>query len=260
MDMENLVEMITKEVMKRIKESSDIEEEKDKKVSKILVVESYKSDVCEKITNRINSEEFIADSVESMDNNLDVYDGIVVCSINNREFANLTVGVQCGQKEQIVISSILKGKEVFLIEEGIEYRKYKDTANKVFYSLYEEYEKKLISYGITLVKEEEIEDVLIGKKQYALCCDSEVCENHIVNEVEDGNPCCENDDTENEAVKNSRVLEIYDFTEKRLIAEADLKRVYRQGIREIKISKRTVLTPLVKDFIRTNNIKVSKIE
>ena len=157
MDIDKLVSAITEEVMRRIKE---IEDKVSENSQRILIAASGESESYKLLANKLVNFPSEIDSLESMNQELDCYENIILCGINNRELANLALGVQCGQKECIAIKGILKGKRILLMEEGIEYRKYNNTSNKMFFSMYMEYERKLLSYGITLVREENILEVL----------------------------------------------------------------------------------------------------
>lgn len=243
MDIEKLVEMITKEVMNRVKQVEIQEEILPRKSTKILIAESSESSIYEELANSLKKSNYCYDSLENIENDLDAYESIVFGELNNRSLANISLGVQCSPKEAIAIKAALLGKKIIILEDGLEYRKYKSTSNKILYSLYQDYERKLVSYGMEIVSEKDFMKVLRSKKQEG--CVS-VQENVI--KVE---PAI--------SVQNTKEEEIYDFSKKRVLSEADLKRVYRQGIKGIKISKKTVLTPLVKDFIRNNKITVATI-
>ncbi|MCM1991239.1 hypothetical protein [Oceanirhabdus seepicola] len=239
MDMEKLVNDITEEVMIRVKE---LPNQVNIDLQRILVAASNESEMYKSILNKLDTFPREIDSLENLNQDLDCYEDIILCGLDNRELANLALGVECGQKEHIAIKGILKGKRIFLIEEGIEYRQYQNTANKVFFSMYMEYERKLISYGITLVKKENILKVLNNKNDCsALQCG---CVLELQNELKD----------------LEEGTSIFDFTDKKLVSEADLKKMFKSGIESIKIRKRTVVTPLAKDFIRTNHMNVSRIE
>lgn len=243
MDIEKLVQMITKEVMNRVTQLEIQEEKSPQKPLKILIAESSGSSAYEELTNSLKRSNYCCDSLENIENDLDVYESIVFGELNNRSLANISLGVQCSTKEAIAIKAILLGKKTILLEDGLEYRKYKRTSNKVLYSLYQDYERKLVSYGMEIVSKNDFMEVLKSNKQKS--CDS-VQENVIKIE-----PII--------SVQSVKEVESYDFSEKRVLSEADLKRVYRKGIREIKISNKTLLTPLVKDFIRNNKITVTKL-
>ncbi|GAA0182819.1 TIGR02536 family ethanolamine utilization protein [Clostridium sediminicola] len=248
MDLEKLVDMITKEVMRKIKESMESENSIVNRPS-ILIVESSQSDIYSNLVSKIDSNKYLIHSKEDMNSNLDSYDNIIIGSINNRELANLALGVQFGEKEKIIIDSILLGKDIFLVEEGIEYRKYKDKANKIFYSLYREYENKLINYGIKLVKEDIISKISSDKKI-----------NNIERIESIGFTAIENkeDNTKSNVINDE--MQIFDFSKKRLITEAELRKAFNKGMEGVKLSSKTILTPLVKDFIRMNNIKIIQIK
>lgn len=249
MDMDKLINAITEEVMRRV---NVLQEQMNENSQRILIAASDKSEMYKSVVNKIDFFPNKIDSLENMNEEMDCYENIILCGLDNRELANLALGVQCGQKEQVAIKGILKGKRIFLIEEGIEYRKYHNTSNKVFYSMYMEYERKLISYGITLVRKENILEALNTKNVCTPCqCG---CALELQNEMNIES------DIKNEVPSLKEENNITDFTDKKLVSEADLRKMLRNGIRAINIRKRTVLTPLAKDFIRINHINVNRIE
>lgn len=243
MDIEKLVQMLTKEVMNRVIQLESQEEKLSQKSVKILIAESCESSIYKELTESLEKTNYCFVSLENIENDLEVYECIVIGELNNRSLANISLGVQCSPKEGIAIKAALLGKKTILLEDGLEYRQYKSTSNKALYSLYQDYERKLVSYGMEIVSKKDFVEVLKSDKQKS--CAS--VQDNII-KVE---PVI--------SVQSTKEVESYDFSEKRVLSEADLKRVYRRGIREIKISHKTLLTPLVKDFIRNNKITVTKL-
>lgn len=249
MDMDKLVNAITGEVMRRIKE---IQDKPNENLQRVLIATSSESRVYKSLENILSSSSYRIDNLENMNEDLDCYENIILCGLNNRELANLALGVQCGQQEQIAINGILKGKKIYLLEEGIEYRKYNSTSNKIFFSMYMEYERKLVSYGITLVRKDNVLEVLSAKDSCnpCQCACSLQLQNEVNNEI----------DNKSELTSLKEECNIRDFMDKKLVAESDLRKMIRDGITAMNIRKRTVLTPLAKDFIRINKIEVNRIE
>lgn len=248
MDMDKLINAVTEEVMRKVKV---FQEQIDENSRRILVAASKESESYKSISNKIDSFPGEIDSLENMNEELDCYENIILCGLDNRELANLALGVQCGQKEQIAIKGIFKGKRILLVEEGIEYRRYHNTSNKMFYSMYMEYERKVISYGITLVREENIFKAINMQNVCTTCLCS--CALELQNEVNNES------DIKNQ-VHSLEETNITDFTDKKLVSETDLRIMLKNGNKTMRIRRRTVLTPLAKDFIRMNHIKVNRIE
>ncbi|QXM06518.1 hypothetical protein [Crassaminicella indica] len=101
----------------------------------------------------------------------------------------------------------------------------------------------------------------IDEKKYLLECEKEqdksIKEKNIVLE-EINNKKIEGMPLEEPAyeTKNECDEEVIDFTHKRLISEMDLRKIYKNGKRGIQVGKKTIISPLAKDFIRIHKIEV----
>ncbi len=112
MSNEKLVELITKEVMIRLKamlNNNDITNQK-----KVLVLEKSE-DLCPVLTGALRENNYIVDSLDNM-GNLSSYEGIILQSITNSEFANLSNGIEGSIKEKVTIEAILSGKRSTIFE------------------------------------------------------------------------------------------------------------------------------------------------
>lgn len=63
--------------------------------------------------------------------------------------ANLTY---TSKEEEFILNSILKGKEIYIFQNNIEYKKYIDTLPKEIYKKYVSYENTLKSYNVKFIK------------------------------------------------------------------------------------------------------------
>lgn len=233
--MENLVDMITKEVMRRIQKLSYDENRYIK--DKILLLEDCfeNSNIKEAL-----EEKYIVDLYNS-DVNVDCYKAVVLSKLNLKVLSNLALGLCNGQYEEIIINALFKGKRVYVLEDGMEYRKYMSSANKNLYKLYTEYEQKLMYNGVDILNE--------GNLIRALLCGQDIhkSQNHEVYE----DSISEKIENKQEFIKNS--------LSKKLITEVDLRRLYMDGVKEINILKKSILTPLAQDFIRINHLKIKRV-
>ncbi len=226
MDMENLVEMITKEVMKRIQ--GLCYEEKRGSKEKVLLLGDFlsSSNIKEAL-----EEKYIVDSYKD-GLNIDSYKAVVLPNLCLKGLSNLALGLCNGEYEEVVIKALFKGKKVYILEDGIEYRSYMSSANKNLYKLYIEYERKLTYNGIDILNEANLINVLL--------CGGNI---HKV-------------DTEIVCEEKQTVMEL---PMKKLIAESDLRKLCIKGIKQINIAKKSILTPLAQDFIRINHLKLNRI-
>ncbi len=89
---------------------------------------------------------------------------IVVSEIDISTMVDLAMGTYNNMNSEFLIKSILENKNVFIIEEGVEWRKYSKIP-LILRDKYLTYEDNLKSYGIKIVKRFEILDVLENKEK-----------------------------------------------------------------------------------------------
>ena len=65
-------------------------------------------------------------------------------------------------KKNFIVEYLLNGGNVYLIEEGLEYKKY--TKPKNLLKLYDEYTNKIKSFGVKIIKRDEITNILKNKE------------------------------------------------------------------------------------------------
>lgn len=207
MNIGKLIDYLTKEVVKNLKSDG-------KKKDEVLVIREKED------KKEIKSDEFklvYRDELEKI--NIDDFRHIVITSLTLNQLINIAIGRSDDDATSIIIECILRGKSIFILNAGAKYRKYKTTTNENFYNMIENYEKNIISFGITFIDENDI-DLICGNNK------------EIV--VED------------------------DRLDNKVITESILENRQREGDNEIRISKNAVITPLANDFIRINNIKIQR--
>lgn len=150
------------------------------------------------------------------------WDIILVTQLPLEMLGNLGNGCG-GHKERLILSALMEGKQVYILEEGILYRKYRKSSFKALYQLYNEYEDKIKQYGMKFILS--LADIL----------QNEIPENEIIfvaNEI--------------------------DFTGKSLLLEADLLKKQVRSPSIIKISSDCIVTPLAEDYIKCHNLDMKR--
>ncbi|MGL5677895.1 MAG: hypothetical protein ACRDDX_15965 [Cellulosilyticaceae bacterium] len=163
----------------------------------------------------------------------EAYECIVVAELTLDRLASLAQGLAQNEEEKCILKALLQGKKVYVLEDGIEYRKYKKTSHKALYTLYSDYENKIKQYGIEL----------IGHASDILLADTK-------------EPSKEPDVEESEERSVSGEI---DFTHKRLLLETDLMRAHIPVYGTVLVGKKGIVTPLAEDFIRTHKLKIKRI-
>lgn len=232
MNNDKLVDIITKEVMNRIKlmmETSSV----SKKT--VLILEDTK-DLCPIVKGRIEQKEMSVDYIDTM-KNIDSYEIILIQNLSNNELVNISKGYGNSPKEKVIIDMLLKGKKLHALEKGLQYKEHESKSPKALLEVFEGYKDKLVSFGIEF---KSLGAILGNTKENN---NVEILEKPLVKEsykIE------KSDD-------NQYLSEVLN---KRLISEVDIRNLKKEGLKEILISKRSIVTPLAKDFARVNNINI----
>lgn len=224
MNYDKLVDLIVQEVYKKLQESAK-STVKDK--TAVIVGEYDLIAAGRALGHSYNVISYGEKSVEG--------DVIIVSALTIKSMANLASLVGTNDEENFIIKSLMEGKKVYVLEDGLEYRKYKNTAPKALYNKYLDFEKELKLYGINLI--EYIGNIVdkIPKKQ----CDK------AESTIEIANPTVD-----------EFCLEIRN---KKLISESDLRKPFINGMKTLIVDKKSIITPLASDFIRIHNLKVKRV-
>lgn len=221
MNYDELVDFIVKEVYERIKNISDIEDHKGK------LVFFYEEDIDK--YNSLPNKEYKAILYSK---HIKDCDAVFLSKLCLTGLANLATLNLVTEEQVFMIKMLMKGKKVYIAEEGIQYKNYKNTAPIALYNKYVNFEKELIKSGIQIVKS-------IG----SLTVKQPLREN-IKSEVTKGNSIEEN---------------LYEIRDKKLISEIDLKKPFMNGMKTVVIDKNSIITPLANDFIRLHHLKIERV-
>ncbi|WBA81386.1 hypothetical protein [Endozoicomonas sp. GU-1] len=168
------------------------------------------------------------------------YDHIILASLSNSLLSALAIGLERGSEGCVIVESLLLGKTVHILAEGIAYRRFRDTANPAFYQVFQDKEATLCSFGMNVVTLDNLPAALTGGAS------SEKPEATSVNEV-----VYRVNAPERKAVAGPKTVDTEVFNlERRVVGEKDLRACYEQGYRKIRLPERALITPLAKDFLR----------
>lgn len=157
------------------------------------------------------------------------YEGIVITKLTVDMLSHIALSAATTGEESFIIRALLQEKSVYMMEQGIEYRRYKKNAHKALYTLLMDYEDKINKYGIKCISH--LDEISIE-------------------EVDRGNEKIQ------EVIRENVKL---DMTYKKLLLESDLIKKHIEGICTVSISKRCIITPLAEDYIRTHHIHIEKV-
>ncbi len=225
MNYDKLVDLIVQEVYKKLQETVKMTK---KNQTAVIIGEEDLTTVTKAIGDNFN--------VTSYGDGDVVGDVIIVSALTIKSMANLATLTGTNDEENFIIRSLMEGKKVYLLEDGLEYRRYKNTAPKALYNKYLDFEKELKVYGVNVIS-------YIG---------------NVVNNVTK-----KEDDIINTSVAEiiSPVLDevTLEIRNKKLISEADLRKPFINGMKSLIIDKKSIITPLANDFIRIHNLKVKRV-
>lgn len=231
MKMDSLIELVTKQVMEKIRAMEG--------KKKVLVLGSCDSSCVRDVCEVLAGWGFEFDEIDSYKSSrsVDTYDFIVMPYLEISQLSCIVLGLGCDDASRALIDGIMKGKKVYIIDENIEYKGFRDVCNPSFYSMFEEYEKKLAGYGVNIVK----------KDQLACCMENrETVDVSYEVKKEDDSSCSE---TVESPEPRTYVVS------KRILTEADVYKIARDGYKEISAPKKTIVTPSAYDCMKIHNIR-----
>lgn len=242
MSNEQLIELITKEVMTRLQAMLSESNIADRK--KVLVLEK-EDELCPVLISTLKEKNYAVDCLDNMQD-LNSYNAIILQNLTNGELGNLSHGIEGSLKEKIAIEALLSGNIIYSLKNGINYKKFAAISNKLFYNMYKDCEDKLKSYGVHFVS---IKDLLA-------CIETIETKNDNLN----SSSCCVENKEINIPIHAEECLgKNADLTCKKLISEVELRNVLKSGIKNVLVSKKSIVTPLAMDFARINKLQINKM-
>ncbi|OPA75331.1 ethanolamine utilization protein [Paenibacillus selenitireducens] len=221
LDKEAFIQMMTEEIYKRLQQRQAAQTTPTVKQQAILL----SAEPMPELANILNEHY----DVQYYDESIRDCELIVVPKICIQLLANLANGISAGHRERFLLTMLLKGKKVVVLEEGLVFKKYKSTAPVMLYKQYEGYVDKLRSFGIRLVS---TMDLLLA------CLDKE-----------------EAADVHVESTPAAAGLEVLS---QKVITEAEMKKYHFRNIREIVVNRNSIITPLAQDYIRMQQMHVHR--
>ena len=146
---EALVDLITKEVLKRLAEQNlTSSPAANAKPTALLSGE-------ETAVPAFAKERFAFADISRYEGDIAPFEAVFIAKLSFTELADCALGKDAGKLSCAVTNAILSGKEVYLLEAGLPYKQYQRTvANRNFYGMLEGYVNTLRSFGVKIVKEQ----------------------------------------------------------------------------------------------------------
>lgn len=228
MNYDKLVDLILEEVYKNIN-SVNASEGSPKKIA-VVMGEDNIGEITKSLGNDYKISVYDSEDIDA--------DILIIPELHLKSMANLATLVTNEPAEEFIIRMLMMGKEVYALENGLEYRRYKNTAPRALYSKYLDFEKQIKINGIQIIgyvgEIKKADKNLFNDKQ-----NKEKSEKELSEELSDG-------------------LEV-NIRNKRVVSEAEIKRSFIPGIHLLVIDKKSIITPLAADFIRIHNLRVKRV-
>ena len=158
-------------------------------------------------------------------------DWICVSEASARTLAEIARGYGDTEETKFLIEAIAQGKKVCFLEEGLHYRKYKETCPAKLYEKWQSNESVLLSYGVRFTT--------VGQL--------------FGNKVENRNGATEPLEGATELLKEPTELRA------KLITENILSRLPQKGSKDIQIKDDAIVTPLAQDYIRQERLNILRV-
>ncbi len=120
-------------------------------------IEKYlkNTDVEKSTVKLIGNDELLKNEIEKKFDLCKNSKKIVITDLKIPELISLDIGTYTDEVSKEILNHILEGDKIFIIKEGIEWRKFKNIPEKL-YKKYEASEKSLMEYGVKFINKIEI--------------------------------------------------------------------------------------------------------
>ncbi|CAM3791911.1 hypothetical protein [Mesobacillus zeae] len=231
MNIDELVERVTELVCQQLSENSKSECRAPARKKAVVLADQPVTGIDEALSSCYSVRYY-----REKDNDSDI---IIIPSLSAAMMANLAAGVARTSGEEFVLAMLLQGKRVIALADGLEYKRYKKTAPILFYKMYEELEHKLEGYGIEFT----------GLGNLSELCDKVPMET-VKTQGEKAIPELE--------AKEETVTQNCAIVDRKLITEVDLRKFCLKNQKLVAVRPDAIITPLAKDYIRTNKITIKR--
>lgn len=198
MEREDLIKLITDRVIEILKEDID----KEKRDILFLAEKKYKERYSLFITDWSR--------IGFVDEEIHGFKTLIIPFLSNNNLVDISLGKGESKESMIVVNSIMEGKKIIILEEGIYFKRFYNKCNLNFYNMMESYIENIKSFGIIFSKYENL--------------------NRYIDYIED--------------------KELNYKLKKTLITQKDLENVRLENGSIININKNATITPLAIDIIK----------
>ena len=234
MNYDNLVNLIVEEIYKKLNNEEKKISNKPKAVT-IFKENNSRFDLLKDDFDVVN-----------FDNSIRDCEIVIVSKLCMRGLSNLALGNSTSDEERFILKMLMKGKKVYVLDEGLEYKRYKETAPKALYKKFMSFEDEICKFGIEIVKD--LNTISLNDKQSIKRENTKSLDKEVINK--------ENLETVETNIDDEFSL---DLRNKKLISEADLRKPTIKGVKNVLVNKKSIITPLATDFLRIHHLKLKRM-
>ncbi len=225
MQREELIETITAEVLKRL-DKKEVEPQK----KKLLLTDKIRLDLSPEM--KAEYETCFLEADKAKVSSVEIEE-IIITKLDMKLLIELSELIQFDPRAEFILTSLLKGKNIYVLTGGVKYYQYQAVSPHTLYNKLMEAEDKLKSFGVEFLSLKELEQRLLKESSSM--------------------------ELKNESV-SAAVDQEYFLLDKKLIDYSIVKNIYEKKHNKIEISDKSIVTALAKDFIKDKNISLKIIE
>lgn len=175
-------------------------------------------------------------------------DDLLITTLSPFLLANLAIGLATNQVEELLLNNLLNGKRVYILEDALLYQRYRRTAFKAIYLLYQDYEKKLRNYGLEFIKEPVD---LLRMNTNTMEEDGVSCKLQYQNETNHIGKYSKDDVT-------NTTIGVVDWRKRHVVLEKDFMNSRIDYNRKVILNHDCIITPMARDYIREHQIHIER--
>jgi ethanolamine utilization protein len=182
---------------------------------------------------------------------LESYNKVVIADLDNESLSKLTLGIFDNPYLKLIGSCIMQGKDISIVEDDIEFLKYRDTAPKSFLQMFEHKLNTLKDWGMDV---RSLDDLVV-----TLCANPDkLCSASVGGGADNAVKRQEISEsrTEDKTETNDNSGDVF---MRRVLSETDVIGAKMDSRKEIRISSRTIVTEVAKECAHKNGIKITVV-
>lgn len=178
------------------------------------------------------------------------YEAIVINNLSMDALSKLANGICDTPFISLATKAILMGKRILVPTEEIELYKYKNSAPYAFYSMMNEKLNLLSKSGVIFCKMNELEG-LISKDHNLTECNQDGIKHVGIKHIDSKQNEIIPDEIKSDDIKPLKL-------NKKIITEGDIRKLFVEGVKRIRINSNAILTDLAKDYIHNKRIEIER--